>query len=73
MLAQAQGFAVREVDLPSQRPANRPLRPLRVDLSLLLDVVTIYFLLRFLRKPFRIFGGFGFAYWLYSGNSARPR
>jgi hypothetical protein len=61
LLAQAQGFAVREVDLPSQRPANRPLRPLRVDLSLLLDVVTIYFLLRFLRKPFRIFGGFGFA------------
>jgi hypothetical protein len=24
-------------------------------------VVTIYFLLRFLRKPFRFFGGFGFA------------
>src|SRR5918993_4226347 len=47
LLAQAQGFSVRELDLPSQRPANRPLRPLRVDLSLLLDVVTIYFLLRF--------------------------
>lgn len=32
-----------------------------IDFSLLLDVVTIYFLLRFVRKPFRFFGGFGFA------------
>ena len=61
LLAQAQGFAVRELDLPAQRPAGRPLRPNRIDLSLLLDVVTIYFLLRFVRKPFRFFGGFGFA------------
>lgn len=60
LLAQSQGFAVRELDLPAERPAGRPLRPNRLDLSLLLDVVTIYFLLRFLRKPFRFFGGFGF-------------
>jgi hypothetical protein len=61
LLAQAQGFAVREVDLPAVRPGNRAHRGLGPDASLLLDVVTIYFLLRFLKKPFRFFGGFGFA------------
>jgi Glycosyl transferase family 2 len=61
LLAQSQGFAVREIDLPAVRPGNRTTRPLRLDISLLLDVVTVYFLLRFLRKPFRFFGGFGFA------------
>jgi hypothetical protein len=61
LLAQAQGFVVREIDVPSARPPRRPPRVLPVDVSLLLDVVTIYFLLRFLRKPFRFFGGFGFA------------
>jgi hypothetical protein len=61
LLAQAQGFVVREVDLPSARAPRRPSRLLPVDLSLALDIVTIYFLLRFLKKPFRFFGGFGFA------------
>jgi hypothetical protein len=61
LLAQGQGFAVREIDLPAVRPATRTPRPLRLDISLLLDLVTVYFLLRFLRKPFRFFGGFGFA------------
>jgi hypothetical protein len=40
--------------------ARPPQRLLPVDVSLVLDVVTIYFLLRFVRKPFRFFGGFGF-------------
>ena len=61
LLAQGQGFAVREIDLPAVRPGNRTPRPLRLDVSLLLDLVTVYFLLRFLRKPFRFFGGFGFS------------
>jgi glycosyltransferase involved in cell wall biosynthesis len=61
LLAQAQGFSVRELDLPAVRQGNRPKRTLGLDASLLLDVVTIYFLLRFLKKPFRFFGGFGFA------------
>ncbi len=61
LLAQGQGFAVSELDLPAVRPGNRTPRPLRLDVSLLLDVVTVYFLQRFLRKPFRFFGGFGFA------------
>lgn len=60
LLAQAQGFAVKELDLRASRPAHFGAR-LLPDLSLLLDVVTIYFLLRFVRKPFRFFGGFGFA------------
>lgn len=61
LLALAQGFAVAEIDLPSTRVPPRPQRLLPVDVSLLLDVVTVYFLLRFLKKPFRFFGGFGFA------------
>ena len=61
LLAQAQGFAVKELDLPARHPPQHGNRLLPVDLSLLLDVVTIYFLLRFVRKPFRFFGGFGFA------------
>jgi hypothetical protein len=59
-LAQAQGFAVRELDLPASHPPQHGAK-LLPDLSLLLDVVTVYFLLRFVRKPFRFFGGFGFA------------
>jgi hypothetical protein len=61
LLAQAQGFVVREIDVASARPPQRSSRVLPVDVSLLLDIVTIYFLLRFLKKPFRFFGGFGFA------------
>lgn len=61
LLAQAQGFAVKEVDLPSLYPPQHGSRLIPLDVSLLLDVITIYFLLRFVRKPFRFFGGFGFA------------
>ena len=54
--------ASRELDMPAAaRRRPRPAAAGRFDLSLLLDVVTIYFLLRFLKKPFRFFGGFGFA------------
>ncbi len=61
LLAQAQGFAVKELDLVSRNPPQHGSKLLPLDPSLLLDVVTIYFLLRFVRKPFRFFGGFGFA------------
>ena len=61
LLAQAQGFAVKELDLVAQHPPQQRSKLIPADLSLLLDVVTIYFLLRFVRKPFRFFGGFGFA------------
>ncbi|MFO1075232.1 MAG: glycosyltransferase [Geminicoccaceae bacterium] len=60
LLAQSQGFAVREVDVPSRHPPKARSVLMPVDASLLLDVITVYFLLRFVRKPFRFFGGFGF-------------
>ena len=55
-LRRARARTCRRCAPASGAPARRAL-----DLSLLLDVVTIYFLLRFLKKPFRFFGGFGFA------------
>jgi hypothetical protein len=67
LLAQAQGFAVREVEVPSLIPPHHGKGLMPVDVSLLLDVVTIYFLLRFVRKPFRFFGGFGFAILAFGG------
>ena len=59
LLAQAQGFAVKELDLVARHPPQH--RAQLFPGGLLLDVVKIYFLLRFVRKPFRFFGGFGFA------------
>src|SRR3954447_14433468 len=53
LLAQAQGFAGHEVDVRAVRPPGPTKHLLPMDVSLFLDVVTIYFLLRFLRKPFR--------------------
>lgn len=61
LIAGAQGFRVAEVDVRSARPADAGRGVLPFDPTLLLDVVAIFFLLRFLRKPFRFFGGFGFA------------
>ena len=62
LIAQAQGFAVGEIVIrPAVPPPPSRRRPLGVEWSVLLDVLTIYFLLRFLKKPFRFFGGFGFA------------
>ena len=61
LLAQAQGFRVTEVDVRSVRPRRTSGAILPFDPSLLLDVIAVFFLLRFLRKPFRFFGGFGFA------------
>lgn len=57
LLAQEQGFTVREFEVKGYLP-KRESRG--VDISIFLDIVTIYFLLRFLRKPFRFFGGIGF-------------
>ena len=61
LIAQAQGFTVREIDAGPAAPAGHRRRRLGPDWSVLLDVLTIWFLLRFIRKPFRFFGGFGFA------------
>ena len=61
LLALRHGFKVVEKNV---RPGDGP--PLKdtlgpVDFTLILDVVTVFFLLKFLRKPFRFFGGFGSA------------
>jgi hypothetical protein len=60
LLAQAQGFTVGEI-VARPAAASRRTSPLRADWSALMDVLTIWFLLRFLKKPFRFFGGFGFS------------
>ncbi len=59
LLAEAHGFTVREVEVDADRSARRP--PSRPNLALVLDLLTAFFLIRFIRKPFRFFGGFGFA------------
>lgn len=59
LIAETHGFIVREVEVDADRSASRP--PTGPNLSLVLDLLTAYFLIRFIRKPFRFFGGFGFA------------
>lgn len=61
LLALRHGFKVVEKSVrpgggTPPRDTNAPL-----DYSLILDVVTVFFLLKFLKKPFRFFGGFGLA------------
>ena len=60
LIAQAQGFTVEELPAPAPGRAGPGLGRAGSWPSLLLDVVTLYFLLKFLKKPFRFFGGFGF-------------
>lgn len=61
LLALRHGFKVVEqtVRPGSGLPLKETSAPL--DYSLILDVVTVFFLLKFLKKPFRFFGGFGLA------------
>ena len=59
LLAEAHGFTVREVEVDADRSARRP--PATPNLALVLDLLTAFFLIRFIKKPFRFFGGFGFA------------
>ncbi|MEZ5864366.1 MAG: glycosyltransferase [Geminicoccaceae bacterium] len=59
LLAEAHGFTVSEVEVDADRSAKRP--PAGPNLALVLDLLTAFFLIRFIRKPFRFFGGFGFA------------
>ncbi len=58
LVAQTQGFLVEEVPvgLPHPEPPRRG-----PDLALLLDLLTVFFLVKFVQKPFRFFGGVGFA------------
>ncbi len=57
LIAESHGFTVKEVEVDAE-----PSRPARgIDLSLVLDLITAFFLIRFIKRPFRFFGGFGFA------------
>ena len=56
LIAQMQGLLVAEVPVRGWLPqgAGR-----RLDLPLVLDLLAVFFLVRFLHKPFRFFGGIG--------------
>lgn len=63
LLAAERGFDVREVPLKAQHTATNlgGLAPLRLGarLRLALDVMALYAVLNYVRKPFRFFGGIG--------------
>ena len=60
LLARYKGFVVNEIDLPQSRraPYRRP-HGFGVYLRRLLDVLTVFFLTKFTRKPLRFFGLIG--------------
>lgn len=58
LIAETHGFTVKEVEVDAERLQQARGR---VDLSLVLDLITAFFLIRFIKRPFRFFGGFGFA------------
>lgn len=64
LLAQSAGFRVVEVPVRG-RLATAPARG--PDLGLLLDLLTVFFLFRFVQKPFRFFGGIGLALFAVGG------
>ncbi|MCB2053196.1 MAG: glycosyltransferase [Geminicoccaceae bacterium] len=66
ILAQSHGFAVAEIPLEARASQRRPIG-LKGKPSLLLDVLTAFFIIRFVRKPFRFFGGIGLAIFVTGG------
>lgn len=60
-LARRRGFRVREIELAqSQKDIFRGRYRLREYLHRLLDIFTVFFLVRFIKKPLRFFGTIGF-------------
>ena len=59
MIAQTHGFRVIQIDVAAI--GNNRKGSAGLNFGLILDVITAYFLIRFVRKPFRFFGGFGIA------------
>jgi len=57
ILASRQGFKVREIDIP-QSGLERRIRtyPLGIYLRRVIDLLTVFFLIKFTRKPLRFFG-----------------
>lgn len=60
-LASTRGFRVREIELrQSRRDLFRGRYPTREYLHRFLDILTVFFLVRFTKKPLRFFGTLGF-------------
>ena len=59
LIAETHGFTVQEVEVDADRTGQKS--PPTPNLALVLDLLTAFFLIRFIKKPFRFFGGFGFA------------
>lgn len=59
LIAQSHGFSVQEVDTRVEAPSSGVAKHFRRKPNLILDVVNAFFLIKFVRKPFRFFGGFG--------------
>ena len=60
LIAESHGFGVREVEIEaSAKPAKAV--SLGQKPNLVLDVLNAFFLIRFVKRPFRFFGGFGLA------------
>jgi hypothetical protein len=59
LLAQQQGFAVEEVDVRPGPASVAVRRTPFVYLGILFDILTLYVLLRFTKKPLRFFGSIG--------------
>ena len=60
LIAQSHGFTVREVDVTTSIPPGKA-TSIGQKPNLVLDVLNAFFLIRFVKKPFRFFGGFGLA------------
>lgn len=68
VLVERNGFRVREVDLPqSDRDEFRGRYSFRHMIGRILDVFTIFFLVRFTKKPLRFFGGVGGTMCVFGG------
>jgi len=68
VIVERNGFRVREVDLPqSDRDEFRGRYSFRHMVGRILDVFTIFFLVRFTKKPLRFFGGVGGTMCVFGG------
>jgi glycosyltransferase involved in cell wall biosynthesis len=65
LIAETYGFTVQEIEVDADRTGQKS--PPAPNLALVLDLLTAFFLIRFIKKPFRFFGGFGFAVLLIGG------
>jgi hypothetical protein len=68
VLVERNGFRVREVDMPqSDRDEFRGRYSFRDMVGRMLDVFTVFFLVKFTKKPLRFFGGVGGAMCAFGG------